>query len=60
MTGVQTCALPISSYSCYAYSASGNEGVSLGLRALQKVKDGEALTGGGRASADDFGDVASF
>lgn len=48
------------SYSCYAYSASGNEGVSLGLRALQKVKDGEALTGGGRASADDFGDVASF
>jgi len=48
------------SYSCYAYSASGNEGVSFGLRALQKTADGDSLTGGGRASADDFGDVASF
>ncbi len=44
------------SYSCYSYSASGNEGVSFGLRAVQKVKDGEAI-GGSRASANDFDDL---
>lgn len=44
------------SYNCYAYSASGNEGVSFGLRALQKVKDGEPLSGA-RASASDFDDI---
>jgi hypothetical protein len=44
------------SYNCYAYSASGNEGVSFGLRALQKVKDGEPLSGP-RASASDFDDI---
>ncbi len=45
------------SYSCYAYSQSGNEGVSFGLRALQKVKDGDSL-GGSRASASEFDDLA--
>lgn len=43
-------------YSCYSYSASGNEGVSFGLRALQKVKDGDAL-GSARAEASDFDDI---
>lgn len=33
-------------WTTYAYDASGNQGVSFGLRAYQKVKDGEALSGG--------------
>jgi hypothetical protein len=44
------------SYTTYGYSAAGNEGVSFGLRALQKAKEGERL-GGTRASADDFNDL---
>lgn len=40
----------------YAYDASGNQGVSFGLRAYQKVKDGEALSGG-KPDIDAFGDV---
>jgi hypothetical protein len=33
-------------WTTYAYDASGNQGVSFGLRAYQKVKDGDALSGG--------------
>lgn len=44
------------SYTTYGYSAAGNEGVSFGLRALQKAKEGERL-GGTRASAEDFDDL---
>jgi hypothetical protein len=40
----------------YAYDASGNQGVSFGLRAYQKVKDGEALSGG-KPDVDAFGEV---
>jgi hypothetical protein len=43
-------------WTTYAYAASGNEGVSFGLRAFQKVKDGEALSGG-KPDIDAFGDI---
>jgi len=43
-------------WTTYAYDAAGNQGVSFGLRAYQKVKDGEALSGG-KADATAFGDL---
>ena len=41
--------------SFYAFAASGNNGVGVGLNAIQKLKDGEPLAGS-RATADDFDD----
>jgi hypothetical protein len=43
-------------WTTYAYDASGNQGVSFGLRAYQKVKDGEALSGG-KPDLDAFSEV---
>lgn len=43
-------------WTTYAYDASGNQGVSFGLRAYQKVKDGEALSGG-KPDLGAFGEV---
>ena len=39
----------------YPFSASGNNGVAVGLNKVQKVVDGERLAGGSRAE-DDFND----
>nr|DAS94265.1 MAG TPA: DNA helix destabilizing protein [Caudoviricetes sp.] len=39
----------------YPFSASGNNGVAVGLNNVQKVADGERLAGGSRAE-DDFSD----
>lgn len=39
------------SVSCYAYDTAGNQGVSFGLTNLQKVRDGEPLSG--RPKAED-------
>lgn len=39
----------------YAFNASGNKGVAAGLNNLQKLRDGERLSGGASAE-DDFGD----
>lgn len=44
-------------WTTYAYDASGNQGVSFGLRAYQKVKDGEALSGG-KPDIESFGDLS--
>mgnify|MGYP006289343809 FL=1 len=43
-------------WTTYAYDASGNQGVSFGLRAYQKVKDGEQLSGG-KPDINAFGEV---
>lgn len=40
----------------YGYNSNGNKGIAAGLRNIQKVKDGEALSGGSTA-AEDFGPV---
>lgn len=43
----------------YAFAASGNKGIAVGLNNLQKLKDGERLAGGASAEedfADDFDD----
>tara|TARA_R110000851_G_scaffold141057_1_gene278638 strand:+ start:13545 stop:14078 length:534 start_codon:yes stop_codon:yes gene_type:complete len=39
----------------YGYSASGNKGVACGLNNLQKLEDGDRLSGGGSSAAEDFG-----
>jgi len=39
----------------YAYDVEGSKGVAVGLNAIQKLKDGDNLAGGGW-SADDFED----
>jgi len=39
----------------YGYSSSGNKGVAVGLNNLQKLEDGERLSGGGSTAAEDFG-----
>lgn len=39
----------------YAFSVSGNKGVAVGLNNLQKLEDGERLSGGSSAS-EDFGE----
>jgi hypothetical protein len=44
-------------WTTYAYDASGNQGVSFGLRAYQKVKDGDALSGG-KPDLNSFGDLS--
>lgn len=38
----------------YAFSVSGNKGIAAGLNNLQKLKEGDKLSGGSSAS-DDFG-----
>lgn len=38
----------------YAYNVSGNKGIAAGLNNLQKLEDGERLSGGSTAE-DDFG-----
>ena len=39
----------------YAFDVSGNKGIAVGLQNLQKLEDGERLSGGSSA-ADDFSD----
>lgn len=39
----------------YAFNAAGNKGVAAGLQNLQKLEDGDRLSGGSSA-AEDFGD----
>jgi hypothetical protein len=40
----------------YAFSVSGNKGIACGLNNLQKMEDGERLSGGGSSAESDFGD----
>lgn len=40
----------------YAYNANGNKGIAAGLQNLQKLEDGEPLSGKSRPE-DDFGPV---
>jgi hypothetical protein len=44
------------SFTTYAYDSQGNQGVSFGLRAVQKAKDGERF-GGAKASAQEFDEL---
>lgn len=39
----------------YAFNVSGNKGVACGLNNLQKLENGDRLSGGGTSAADDFG-----
>ena len=39
----------------YAFSVSGNKGIAVGLNNLQKLEDGDSLSGGGSSASDDFG-----
>ena len=39
----------------YAFNVSGNKGIAVGLNNLQKLQDGDRLSGGGSSAADDFG-----
>jgi hypothetical protein len=39
----------------YAFNVSGNKGIAVGLNNLQKLEDGDRLSGGGSSAADDFG-----
>lgn len=39
----------------YGYNQSGNKGVAVGLNNLQKLEDGDRLSGGGSTAAEDFG-----
>lgn len=41
----------------YAFSVSGNKGVACGLNNLQKLEDGERLSGGGASAEDDFAEA---
>lgn len=43
----------------YAYDAKGNKGVSFGLQNLQKVKDGDSLSGRTKAQ-DDFAPIENL
>jgi hypothetical protein len=40
----------------YAFNVSGNRGVACGLNNIQKLEDGEALSGGRGSAAADFSD----
>jgi hypothetical protein len=44
------------SFTTYAYDAQGNQGVSFGLRAVQKAKEGERF-GGAKASVQEFDEL---
>ena len=39
----------------YAFNVSGNKGIAVGLNNLQKLEDGDRLSGGGSSASDDFG-----
>jgi len=39
----------------YAFNVSGNQGIACGLNNLQKLEDGERLSGGGASAEEDFG-----
>jgi len=39
----------------YAFNVSGNKGIAVGLNNLQKLEDGDRLSGGGSSAAEDFG-----
>ncbi len=39
----------------YAYNQSGNKGIACGLNNLQKLEEGDRLSGDGSSAADDFG-----
>ena len=41
----------------YAFSASGNKGIAAGLGNVQKIEDGESLSGAFTKAEDDFGSV---
>ena len=40
----------------YAFNVSGNKGIACGLNNLQKLEDGERLSGGGSTAEEDFGE----
>ena len=40
----------------YAFNTSGNKGIACGLNNLQKLEDGERLSGGGASAEEDFGE----
>lgn len=42
----------------YAFNTNGNKGVAVGLNNIQKLEDGERLSGGGSTAAEDFGEGA--
>jgi hypothetical protein len=44
------------SFNFYPYNAAGNIGVACGLLNLQKISDGDKLSGGGSSAEADFGD----
>jgi len=39
----------------YAFNSNGNKGVAAGLNNVQKLEDGEKLSGGGSSAEEDFG-----
>lgn len=39
----------------YAFNTNGNQGIACGLNNLQKLEDGERLSGGAASAEDDFG-----
>ena len=39
----------------YAYDSNGSKGIACGLNNLQKMEDGERLSGGGASAEEDFG-----
>jgi hypothetical protein len=43
----------------YAFNNNGNRGIAVGLRNVQKLRDGEPLGGGRSRPEDDFGDSAA-
>ena len=46
-------------FTAYAYSSHGNNGIGLGLGPVQKLEDGEALSGAPLSAASAFGDPVS-
>ena len=42
----------------YAFNKAGNKGVAAGLNNIQKLEDGEKLSGGGSSPEEDFGTEA--
>jgi len=44
------------SLSFYAFNTSGNKGIACGLNNIQKLEDGERLSGGGASAEQDFAD----
>jgi hypothetical protein len=48
------------SLNLYAFNVNGNKGIAVGLNNLQKLRDGDRLSGGGSSAAYDFGDEDSL